>query len=114
MKFRGHRIFKGRDLQGIINYVQGHLSSLFKDLFVGLTKLNFADNFDSFETTVKLEVGIEVKITNKLGKAIPSKFIVTRNEKNSVIIQDKAWNSESVSLINKGPIDTKATVVFMR
>ena len=114
MKFRGHRIFKGRDLQGIINYVQGDLSSLFKDLFIGLTRLNFADNFDSFEVTVKLEVGVESKITNKLGKAIPSKFIVTRNEKTSVIIQGNTWTSEKVSVINKGPIDTKATIVFMR
>ena len=114
MKFRGHRIFKGKDLAGIANYIQGDLSSLFKDLFVGLTKLNFSDNFDSFETTVKLEVGTEVKISNTLGKATPSKFIVTRNEKTSIITQGTAWNSQSVSVINKGPVDTKATIVFMR
>ena len=114
MNFRGFRIYRGTNTKDATKFLQGDLASTLKDLFSGLTKLNFLDNFQSFEVVVKLQVGVQAPISNKLGSAVPTKFIVVRNSTTSVIVQGDVWNSERVSVINRGPLDTTATIVFMR
>lgn len=114
MRFRGFRQFTGRDISSVIKFLSGGFHSCMKDLFAGLERLSFEDNFDSFTTSVKLKSGEEGRVGNQL-KVAPSKMIVVRLKGHGVISEGStAWNNSEVSVLNNGPDTVTATILFLR
>ena len=114
MRFRGFRTFVGRDIKDVLKFVSGELHASLKDLFAGLQRLSFEDNFQSFEVTVKIDAGQEITIDNKLQVA-PSKRLIVRQDGGGLITDGrKPWNNETVSLINNGATQAKVTILFLR
>jgi hypothetical protein len=103
---------------GVLQYLQTSLWAWFKDVTVGLRRLNFLDNFQSFEVTDLLIVsGTEAKIPNgfvgNIANAIPSQRIIVRQLGNSVVTDGPTpWNANFVYLSNAGPVDVVITVIF--
>lgn len=84
-----------------------------RELALGLRKLTFGDNFSSFEEEVVISAGSELGIRNHLTK-IPKKFIIVDQTGHGVIARGiTEWSKELVYLINYGPEDVVATVVFL-
>lgn len=110
MKFRGFREF----VSGKVDYyVQHDLTSCMKDLFAGLKRLSFEDNFDTFLADVKLQAGEEVTLENRLS-APPSKYLVVRQTGNGLLTDGSVWSAEKVSIKNNGAVVVTATLIFMR
>jgi carbon monoxide dehydrogenase subunit G len=114
MKFRGFRTFVGRGINDVLRFLNNELHTTLKDLFAGLERLTFEDNFNSFTVQVKIKSGEEITIDNKLQVA-PTKRIIVRQDGLGIITDGrKPWNNEQVSLRNHGPNDTTVTLVFLR
>ena len=114
MRFRGFRRFIGSGKDPVTKFLTGELYVSLKDLFAGLTNINFEDNFQSFTASVKLKNGEEGRIGNQL-KVAPSKMIVVRLKGNGLISEGTTgWNNTEVSVINNGPDTVTATILFMR
>ena len=110
MKFRGFREF----LAGKVDdFVKRDLSACMRDLFSGLSRLSFEDNFESFTSEVKLQPGEEVTVKNRL-PTIPSKWIIVRQKGNAVLTDGGTWDAERVSIKNNGSVIVTATIIFMR
>lgn len=110
MRFRGFREMVGEDAKG---FIRKDLAGCMKDLFAGLKRINFEDNFETFTATIKLEAGEQGYITNVL-QSPPSKRIIVRQKGNGLITDGTAWNSDKVSLLNNGAEEVTVTVLFMR
>lgn len=92
------------------------LTRLTRELAQGLLKLDFLDNFESFETTVTIPSSTTgYQIVNELS-FIPSKYIITSQEGNGLITKSAStdWTINYLYLDNNGSADVTLTVIFMR
>lgn len=100
-----------------LKYLSIDLVRTLKDLTVGLTKLSFLDNFDSFQANVTIDAGEELAIRNDLsGGLIPTQRIIVRGGIGAQNLVDGTaeWTSEFVYLRNVGGTSLTATVIFLR
>lgn len=109
-------------------YLEADLFMWMRDLSVGLLKMNFVENFESFRVdNLLIKNGEEVAIANqfksKANNLIPSSRIIVRQQATGAIgntgnglITDglTAWNSNLVYLYNQGPEDTIVSVIFFK
>lgn len=114
-KFSGFRTFKvGQTVQDIIDYLTKGLSLSLKELQAGLTKLDFADNFESQTIQITLPAGgVEVGISHNLG-VIPSKRLIVRATGSTIDDGISAWTSTAVYFKNTGGTPITATIILMR
>ena len=110
MKFRG--------LKPIVSETNAwrEISEAIRDLFQGLGKLSFGDNFECFEyQNIKIGAGQTYKFSNRI-QFIPSRWIITGNSAGMGISDEGKtnWNNQEVSLKNIGSSETIISVVFMR
>ncbi len=110
MKFRG--------LKPIVSETNAwrEISEAIRDLFQGLGKLSFGDNFECIEfENIRISAGSRYSFPNRL-KFIPTRWIITGNSAGMGISDEgKAnWNNQEVSLKNIGSSETIISVVFMR
>lgn len=114
MKFRSFREFRQGPRADVAKYLAVDLTSTFRDLFAGLTKLTFEDNFESFETEVTIGAGSEELIPNRLD-TVPTRRIFLRHSGDPGVVDgDTEWDLNFVSLKNVGSSSATLTVVFMR
>jgi hypothetical protein len=105
---------------GIIKYLETDLWTWFRDLSVGLLKINFAENFESFRVeNLNIKNGQEVAIPNQLktkaNNSIPTSRIIVRQKGNGLVTDGPtAWTSNLVYLINNGPDDVTISVIFFK
>jgi len=111
MRFNAFKSFtEATDLK---DYLKNQLSASMKHVLYGLTKLSFADNFESFEETVSIASGEEVSVRNKLG-VIPSGYLILRQTGSGAIIDgDTPWTTNLIYLKNTGS-DATVKIVFLR
>lgn len=110
MKFRG--------IKQIVTETNAwrEVSDALRDLFTGIYKLSFADNFESFEqSNVTITAGATKTFSNPLG-TIPTRYIIVRNSAGMPISDNSfaGWNSQTVSLKNVGASSTIISVIFLR
>ena len=110
MRFRCFREFV---VGKVDEFVKKDLASCMKDLFAGLSKLSFEDNFESFTVEVKMQAGEEVTIGNKLSSP-PTKWLTVRQTGNGVLTDGTYWSADKVSIKNNGSVVVTATIIFMR
>ncbi|VVB80742.1 Uncharacterised protein [uncultured archaeon] len=105
--------------RGLVEYVEISLWSWLRDLMVGLFKITFKENFQSFTVQLTILAGTEVGIANQfslsLPGTIPSGRLITRQKGNAVILDgDTPWTTDTVYLKNPSANDATITVIFFR
>jgi len=111
MKFRDIRQYVTGDLTG---WVMGELNAGFRDLFIGLRRLSFEDNFESFEYTGSIAATTEISVPNKFS-FIPSRYLVGDTTGGAVVGRGPtAWTSSQLFIKNYSATATVARIVFMR
>lgn len=106
----------------VVKYVEVDLWSWLKELSVGILKINFRENFQSFMVeNITIPPNSEVAIPNGFRTAypgtIPSGRIITRQSLSgtTVIDGDTAWNEASVYLKNPDAVNpVRVSVLFFR
>lgn len=104
----------------IVKYIDVDLWSWLKDLSVGILKINFQQNFQSFTVSnLLIPAGTQVSIPNGFRTsypgAIPSARIITRQQGNATIIDgDQVWDVNYVYLQNPSGNDATISVIFFK
>jgi hypothetical protein len=99
--------------------ISQNLKDLITKLNMGLGKITFEDNMESFKVEdIEITSGSIVSIRNEL-TFIPTKYIIVSQEGHGVVTRSKDlegtdWNINNVYLINHGPDTVTITVIFMR
>ena len=76
------------------------LKQLLKELGTGLSRLDFGNNFQSFEVEETIAAATEAKIRNQLD-SIPTKVIVVKHTGNAIVAAgDTAWTLNHVYMQN--------------
>lgn len=92
------------------------INKLVRELSVGLRRLDFINNFQSFEVTDQLiPANEEIKIRNQLN-SIPTKMIITKQSGNALItIGDTAWDSNYIYIQNNDATnDATVDIIFFK
>jgi len=91
------------------------LPNLVRELIVGLNKLDFGNNFESFEKEVTIPPSTVLQIRNELS-FVPSKRLIVRQDVEAAISDSVTdWTSDFVFLENHDASNTVIlTVIFMR
>lgn len=103
----------------VVNYIEVSLWSWLRDLTVGLFKISFKENFQSFTVEVAILAMTEVSIANQFANSspgtIPSGRIITRQKGDAVILDgDTPWNDNAVYLKNPSANNVMITVIFFK
>jgi hypothetical protein len=135
MKFGVFKEFRkdSSDIEDVVKYLKNELSNIIRELSVGIKKLSFKENFQSFTVDViDLGPGEEVEIQNRLidntVRVIPSGYLITKsmagrkadgskeinNVPISIVVGDSEWTTEKLYLKNVGSKVSTFTVVFLR
>lgn len=92
-----------------------NLTNLIQELAVGLTRLDFRNNFEGFEASVFIEANSVTRIRNEL-TFIPTRRIILRQD-TGVIVSDGLipWTLSYLYLENHDPTeDVNLKVLFLR
>lgn len=102
------------ELDDVIQYLSAELGSSLRNLKIGLQKLTFLENFESFQSTVTIAAGATVSIPNQFRDgAIPSQRIIVRCTGSAQIV-DGTWTKDLLQLTNQGASSATITVVFLK
>lgn len=106
------------NIAGVVKYVQVDLWTWLKELSVAFLKINFQDNFQSFQASdVSILAGKEVAIPNQFKNRypglIPKGRLIIRQKGDATIVDgDSAWTADLVFLKNPSSNDAIVTVIF--
>jgi len=104
----------------VLKYIDVYLWSWMRDLSVGLLKIDFKQNFQSFTVeNMHIPAGVEVSIPNHFRTSypgsIPSARIITRQQGDANIIDGtNSWTDTHVYLRNPSVNDAVITVIFFK
>lgn len=104
----------------MVKFVESDLWNWLRDLTVGLLKINFNENFQSFRVNnLKIKANTEIAIQNQFKRAypgtIPSSRIIVRQQGNANIIDGPStWTEEFVYLLNPSGNDATIDVIFFK
>ena len=104
----------------VVKYVEIDLWSWLKELSIGILKIDFKQNFQSFTVeNLSIPAGIEVAISNQFRTAypgtIPSGRIITRQQGDANIIDGPTkWTETLVYLFNPSANDAIISVIFFK
>lgn len=104
----------------VIKYVEIDLWSWLKELSIGILKIDFKQNFQSFIVqNLSIPAGVEVAIPNQFRKSypgtIPSGRIITRQQGDANIIDGTTtWSANHVYLRNPSTNDAVVSVIFFK
>lgn len=105
---------------GILKYIQVDLWTWLKEFSVAFLKINFQDNFQSFQVdNLQILAGQEVSITNQFKNRypglIPQGRLIIRQKGNATIVDgDKPWTPDLVFLKNASTNDVIISVIFFK
>jgi len=103
----------------ILKYVEVDLWSWLKQLTIGLLKINFKENFQSFIVqNVSIPAGQEIAIANQFRRAypglIPTMRLIVRQQGDANIIDGTTgWTESQLYLFNPSANDVTITVIFL-
>lgn len=104
----------------VVKYVEIDLWSWLKELSIGLLKIDFNQNFQSFIVeNISIPAATEVSIPNQFRTAapgtIPRNRIITRQIGDANIIDgNTSWNENHVYLRNPSANDAVISVIFFK
>ncbi len=106
--------------QSVVKYIQVDLWTWLKEFSVAFLKINFQDNFQSFEVqNLTIPAGQEVAISNQFKGRYPGlipqgKLIVRQKGNANIIDGDSPWTADLVFLRNPSTQDAVVTVIFFK
>ena len=104
----------------VVKYVEIDLWSWLKELSIGLLKIDFKQNFQSFTVqNLSIPAGVEVSIPNQFRTSypgmIPSGRIITLQQGDANIIDGTTvWSDTHVYLRNPSANDALVSVIFFK
>jgi hypothetical protein len=104
----------------LLKYIEIDLWSWLKDLSIGILKMDFLQNFQSFAVNnLVIPANTEVAISNAFNTSypgvIPTTRIITRQQGDANIIDgDNVWTSKTVFLKNPSSNDATISVIFFK
>lgn len=101
-------------VESVLDYLKIEHTLNLRELINGLKRLDFLNNFESFEVTVTIPAGAELGIENKLRNAIPSKRIIVRSNVSDITDGSNEWTRQYVFLKNNSASEATLTVVFLK
>lgn len=113
MKFAEFNKFNGSNIQEVVSYLTNGLLRGLRDLRVGLGRLSFEDNFDSFTWTGEILAGETEAIQNRL-KSLPSAWLVARGNNNALTESSEAWTQNVVFIENTAGAAFNGTIIFFK
>lgn len=118
MNFAALREFKklqDTGIKNVIDYLAIDLTATVRELRVGLTKLSFLDNFESFSVPLSIPAGQEAVVRNTLN-SIPSEWLIVRKNEGGIYVceGDTAWTLDYLYLKNTGAMDAQITARFFK
>lgn len=116
MKFSDIRAFTGKSLDEVVSYLLERLNQGLRDLFTGLRKLDFENNFSTFVWEGDIAAAATVTVPNAF-KTIPKGRIVVRAQAiaaGTAILDDSAtaWTESALKLRNVGTANGRFRVIF--
>ena len=115
-KFREFRLVTAT-IESVVKYLSVDLVFSLRELYTGLSRLDFTENFQSFKVVVELPLGGgDVAIRNQLSPIVPTGKIILRDGGGNTIVDGNTdWNEDYVYLKNtSGTTDYEVTVVFFK
>ena len=115
--FKEFREYAGSNVDALYQFLSVDMTKTLRELAVGLTRLRFTDNFESFKTEVTIAAGTELAIRNEIRSgAIPTERIIVRSSQGigDIADGDTEWNQNFVYLKNTGASDVTLTVIFLK
>jgi hypothetical protein len=114
MKFTGLKLFRsGSTIEAVIQYLSVELANGLRDLYTGLSRLNFDDNFQGFTAELSFSGANELRIRHNLG-VVPTKRIILRATASDIVDGTTPWDDKYVFMRKTGSGAATATVVFLR
>lgn len=101
----------GTALENLIRYLGVDMIFNLRELTNGLAKLNFEDNFNSFQASVTIAASSELTIRNRLGE-IPTGKLIIKTDNIDVVDGDTANTKDFVYLKNTSGSSANVTVVY--
>lgn len=104
----------------VVKHIEIDLWSWLRELSIGLLKMDFRQNFQSFTVEqLSIPAGEEVAISNQLNTyypgTVPSARIITRQQGDANIIDGTTpWNENLVYLLNPSANDAVISVIFFK
>lgn len=120
MKFVGLRKFSGKTLEQVVKYASVELGKALTDLYVGLSHLKFADNFDHFFEDIEVATVTAVAFPNRLKTEKIIWFPVRCSYPGSGSHRPLSERSttpitaETITLFNPSATTITATILVMR
>jgi hypothetical protein len=110
---------KNTDRNSIVKFLEVDLWSWLRDLSVGLLKINFSDNFQSFRVDIKIPPITEISIPNEFRNVypgvVPSGRMIVRQLGNATIVDGPTnWNKDFVYLYNPSGTTVSISVIFLK
>ena len=118
MNFAAFKEFKktpDTNLKNVIDYLNSELNAIIRELRVGLNKVTFEENFESFESVLTIPASTEVAIRNELS-VIPTKWITVRTNEYGLSVCDGStpWTLNYLYLKNTAATEAQLTVLFLK
>ena len=118
MRFSDIKRFAGAIPEDAVTYLNQVLGGGLRDLYIGLSKLEFKENFETFIWEGDIAASGTSSITNVLGR-VPSYRLIARAiplTAGTVIIDDStsAWTESVVYLRNSGTANARIKAVFFK
>jgi len=120
MNFSNFNEFKrnqGSGINDVVSYLTFELASIIKELRVGLKKISFQDNFETFIGDFDIPALSELPIANRISGAIPEYWIILRKNEGGIYVceGDTAWSLDYLYLKNThASLSASITVAFFR
>jgi hypothetical protein len=115
VKFLRTRGFSGQSLLTVTKYLQVDLGKGLADLYEGLRRLTFTDNFDSFEWTVEaVAAGATVTIPNRLETPAIEWWPVRIMGENQLVETAGSITKDTITLTNAGSTAITAKIRIVK
>lgn len=113
MKFRDFKRFGGGSVEAVAAWVKDELNSVMRELFIGLGKLRFQDNFRNYEWSGTLLPTEERQISHPF-KEMPAGYMIFKQVGNAIVDAGVTpWTNQYVYLRNNSATDSvDVTVIF--
>lgn len=120
MKFSAFKEYK-KTLNVSTDYISDWLATelmaTIRELRVGLNKLTFEDNFDSFTAVLEIAPLAEIPIRNEFRDGFPTKWLAVRKNEGGIYVcdGDTPWDVNYLYLKNtSATLTANLTVVFLK
>lgn len=110
MKFSQFREFRPGNIAE--KYLSVDLVVTLRELFNGLSKLTFSENFKSYTTSITVAASGDTAVQHDLGEIPTGKILIRDGGSQDIVDGDSAWTTNYIYLKNLGASPVTVTVII--